>query len=390
MFIELHILQNFAPANLNRDDTGMPKDCTFGGYRRARISSQCFKRAVRVQFKDEKLLEPQFLAVRTKRVVGELARRLADRGRDDNESRVVAKFTIGGVNLEAGDDDTTQYLLFLSNQEIGSLANLCDEHWDQLSAAAEAMAADHSSSRSRPTKASRKKAVPGEVRKAVEKIFATGGQAVDLALFGRMLTDLPERNVPAASQVAHAISTNRMGMELDYYTAVDDLQPEDTTGAGMLGTVGFNSACFYRYSNVDFGQLTKNLQDDRELAVAGLKAFITASINAIPTGKQNSMAAHNPPSFVLAVIREAQLWNLANAFLKPVYPQGHEDLAMRSVRELDTYWGKLSKMYGENGILGKWAVSLDGNAIACLKDNMVDDVGTLTQSVLDLADGVCS
>ncbi len=390
MFVELHILQNFAPANLNRDDTGMPKDCVFGGHRRARISSQCFKRAVRVQFQTEELLEPQFQAVRTKRVVDELARRLVEQGRDDSEARTVARFTLGGVELETGDDDKTQYLLLLGKREIDSLANLCAEHWDQLSAAAEQMAADHSSSRSKPSKATRKNAVPKKVRNAIHDILATGGKAVDLALFGRMIADLPDRNVPAASQVAHAISTNRMSMELDYYTAVDDLLPEDTAGADMIGTVGFNSSCFYRYSNVDLGQLTKNLQGDRELAIAGLKAFITASINAIPTGKQNSMAAHNPPSFVLAVIREAQLWNLANAFLKPVYPQGNEDLAMRSIQELDTYWGKLSKMYGESAILGKWAVSLDGDAVVGLKGNMVDDVDTLTQSVLDLANGVRS
>ena len=47
MRIEIHVLQNFAPSNLNRDDTGSPKDAEFGGYRRARISSQCLKRAVR-------------------------------------------------------------------------------------------------------------------------------------------------------------------------------------------------------------------------------------------------------------------------------------------------------------------------------------------------------
>ena len=40
MFVELHLLQNFAPSCLNRDDTNSPKDCEFGGYRRARISSQ--------------------------------------------------------------------------------------------------------------------------------------------------------------------------------------------------------------------------------------------------------------------------------------------------------------------------------------------------------------
>ena len=36
MFIEIHTIQNFAPSNLNRDDTGSPKECEFGGHRRAR------------------------------------------------------------------------------------------------------------------------------------------------------------------------------------------------------------------------------------------------------------------------------------------------------------------------------------------------------------------
>ncbi len=390
MFVELHILQNFAPANLNRDDTGMPKDCQFGGHRRARISSQCFKRAVRVQFKKEQLLEPQFRAVRTKRVVEKLAKLLGAQGRDDSEARAVARAAIGGVELEAGDDDKTQYLLFLGDREICNLANLCDKYWPELSTAAGKIATILGQSKASDTRKKKVKAVvPKEVRNAVQKRL-DGGKAVDLALFGRMIADLSDKNVDAASQVAHAISTNRMSMELDYYTAVDDLLPEDTTGAGMIGTVGFNSSCFYRYSNVDLAQLTANLQSDEELAIVGLKAFITASINAIPTGKQNSMAAHNPPSFVLVVVREAQLWNLANAFLKPVsvYSQGSEDLAIRSIRALDTYWGKLSRMYGDGTILGKWAVSLEDDTVINLQDDMVDDVSTLTQRVLALAGGV--
>ncbi len=385
MFVELHVLQNFAPANLNRDDTGMPKDCEFGGYRRARISSQCFKRAVRVQFETGNLLEPEFRAVRTKRVVEELGRRLAARGKDAEEARTVARFAIGGVELEAGDDDKTQYLLFLGNQEVDNLARLCAEHWDRLTAAVGEMATGRGASRARSGKTSRRDAVPKEVRDATLAILDSGGKAVDLALFGRMLADLPGQNVVAASQVAHAISTNRMSMELDYYTAVDDLLPEDTAGADMIGTVGFNSACFYRYSNVDLAQLALNLQDDEELAIRGLKAFITASVNAIPSGKQNSMAAHNPPSFILAVARESQLWNLANAFLKPVYPRGEEDLATGSIRALDGYWGRLCRMYGNDGILGKWAVSLDDDGVVNLEDNLVDNVGLLTENVLTLA-----
>ena len=51
MKIEVHVLQNFAPSNLNRDDTNTPKTCDFGEVPRARLSSQCFKRAVREEFR---------------------------------------------------------------------------------------------------------------------------------------------------------------------------------------------------------------------------------------------------------------------------------------------------------------------------------------------------
>ena len=119
MFVELHMLQNFAPSNLNRDDTGMPKDCEFGGYRRARISSQCLKRAVRNEFQTGGLLEPQFLAARTARVVDEVARQLEGQGKDSEEARAVARSALGGIGVEVGDDYKTKVLLFLGGQEIG-------------------------------------------------------------------------------------------------------------------------------------------------------------------------------------------------------------------------------------------------------------------------------
>src|SRR5258706_15185622 len=76
MFIEIHTIQNFAPSNLNRDDTGSPKDCEFGGHRRARVSSQCWKRAVREYFSREDLIPQAQLAVRTKKLVGKLSEML--------------------------------------------------------------------------------------------------------------------------------------------------------------------------------------------------------------------------------------------------------------------------------------------------------------------------
>ena len=135
MFVELHMLQNFAPSNLNRDDTGLPKDCEFGGYRRARISSQCLKRAVRREFQTGDLLEPQFLAARTKRGVDEIAKKLEAQGKDFEEARAVVRSALGGIGVAVGDDYRTSVLLFLGDREIRRLTELCAEHWDQLAPA---------------------------------------------------------------------------------------------------------------------------------------------------------------------------------------------------------------------------------------------------------------
>ncbi|MGH2443827.1 MAG: type I-E CRISPR-associated protein Cas7/Cse4/CasC, partial [Chloroflexota bacterium] len=77
-------------------------------------------------------------------------------------------------------------------------------------------------------------------------------------------------------------------------------------------------------------------------------------VTAIPTGKQNSMAAHNPPSLVLAIVRSSPAQNLANAFANPVAPNREGDLVENSVRKLDEYRGSLAQAYGEEGILGAW------------------------------------
>ena len=209
-----------------------------------------------------------------------------------------------------------------------------------------------------------------------------GSRAADLALFGRMLADLPDKNRHAASQVAHALSTNKVSVEFDFYTAVDDLRPGDTQGSDMLGTVEFNSACFYRYANVDTAQLAENLKGDDELTHKTVEAFLRAAVTAIPTGKQNSMAAHNPPSFVLVVAREAGMWSLANAFVQPIRPTHEGDLIANSIKALDEYWGQLAGMYGSEQIKGKWLASLAPNGLVNLKDDKAANWDTVVANVL--------
>lgn len=150
-----------------------------------------------------------------------------------------------------------------------------------------------------------------------------------------MLADMPEKNQNAACQVAHAISTHAVEREFDFYTAVDQLKPEDTAGADMMGTVEFNSACFYRYALIDWEKLRENLQDDVTLAEKGLKAFLEGFIIAEPTGKQNSFAAHNPPEFVAISVRyKAAPRNLANAFEIPIRVKRDESITKESASKL--------------------------------------------------------
>ncbi|HEY8601689.1 MAG TPA: type I-E CRISPR-associated protein Cas7/Cse4/CasC [Thermomicrobiales bacterium] len=384
MLIELHLLQNFAPSNLNRDDTGSPKDCEFGGYRRARISSQCFKRAIRTAFKDERLLPEEHLAQRTKRVVEALTERLVARGKESGQARDVVARLLDGVNLKLAKEDKTEYLLFLGEAEIAGAVEVCLNHWDAL--VASVIPADTTGqTRGRGgAKRTGKSAGAGEEQAAIDAFDAllNGGKAADLALFGRMIANLPGRNITAACQVAHALSTNKVSAEFDYFTAIDDRKPDDTAGADMIGTVEFNSACFYRYANVNVEQLRENLRDDQVLAYQTVEAFLRASVTAIPTGKQNSMAAQNQPSFVMAVVREHGLWSLANAFVRPVRPNVEQDLVQRSIAEFDNYWQKLVTMYGERGLRGIWLATTEPEAVTHLANARVGGMDVLIDQVL--------
>ena len=336
LFIEFHLIQNFAPSNLNRDDTGAPKDALFGGHRRARVSSQCFKRAIRLKAQEMAVVPPEFQSVRTKKLKELLIERLAKLDRSDADSRIEAALSAVGIKLK--DDGKTEYLLFLGQGEIDGFAQLIHKHWDELG---EAPAASDKKS-----KKEAKASASDEFKKSARGLL-DGRKAVDVALFGRMLADLPVANQDAACQVAHALSTHRVEREFDYFTAVDDKGNEDETGAGMIGQVEFNSATFYRYALIDAKKLLANLRGDRELAHAAIEAFVQAIVRAIPTGKQNTFAAHNPPSFVGIVLRHASPFNLANAFEKPVWPMQNRELTALSVERLSEHDAKISAVYGD-------------------------------------------
>src|SRR5437870_5738533 len=121
MLIEFHFIQNHAPSNLNRDDTGSPKEAMFGGYMRARISSQCLKRSIRRSDLFEALLADH-LATRTRKIGERLEPKLSALGCDEPEiNAIVKKATLLGSGKPSEKGETRQ-TMFLADDEVQRLA----------------------------------------------------------------------------------------------------------------------------------------------------------------------------------------------------------------------------------------------------------------------------
>jgi len=362
MLIEIHMIQNHSPANLNRDDLGVPKTCIFGGVTRARISSQCLKRSIR--------RSPEFAAaldreggIRTRRLANVLAR-VAYAGDFDmtpekltnllqaqpveneeiNRLDAIASdaLQLGGVKAkskkksksdeenEGNGDDTSaeahsKMLLFLSTNTIGKMAKDLKD---------------------KPT-------AKGLAEK-FKKYIAENPAAPDIALNGRM-TEVAKKSVfsdlnftvEAALSAAHAISTHAVINEVDYFTAADDL-PGPDAGAAHVNETMFNSACFYKHFIIDFKQLKKNLRNDGELARKTVQCFLEAAAKANPSGKQHAFAAFNLPDGVLVEVKtkSATPVSYANAFADPVPERAERALIGESIARLGQYVHDIITGYG--------------------------------------------
>ncbi|MEV4135496.1 type I-E CRISPR-associated protein Cas7/Cse4/CasC [Dactylosporangium sp. NPDC049742] len=345
IFIDVHVLQTVPPSNLNRDDTGSPKTATYGGVRRARVSSQAWKRAVRLAFAD--LLDSSQLGERTKRVGESLAARIKalDPALTDDEASALAAgaFTASGLakaDKKKGEakDVESGYLLFLSRRQLDNLAG----------AALEA-------SRAGTT-----------LDKAKFKALANSEHSVDIAMFGRMVADMTDINVDAACQVAHAISVHAVDNEYDYFTAVDDRKQDVAeTGAGMIGTVEFNSSTLYRYATLNVDALHRNL-GDAAATRAAVEAFLTAFARSVPTGKQNTFAHRTLPDAILVQIRDTQPINLIGAFETPIRETNADGRVRLAAEALAKHTLDVERAYGEQPI-ATWVTQV-GERTAVLAD----------------------
>lgn len=362
-FIDFHVIQTVPPSNINRDDTGSPKTAVYGGVRRARVSSQAWKRAVRLDF--QRTLDSADLGLRTKRLAEVLVEAIAEQAPESTpEARLEVTrelFKAIGIKLtpskaKDGAADEAGYLVFLSSLQIEALAT----------AAAAALTS-------------------GEpIDKKAATALIKDQNSIDLALFGRMVAEVSNLNVDASAQVAHAISVHGVETEFDYFTAVDDRKAgdaEEDAGAGMIGTVEFASSTLYRYATVDARGLYANLGD----AVAtrrAVEAFARSFVRSLPTGKQNTFANRTLPDAVVVVVREDQPVNWVGAFESPVVGADDGGRVRASAAALAGYAADVEAAYGGKPIAG-WLVGV-GDKVAAL-----DAIGqrvTLDQAVAGLGE----
>ncbi len=316
LYIDIHVLQTVPPSCVNRDDTGSPKTARYGGVTRARVSSQAWKRAVRLMFHE--LLGKSQIGVRTKNIVGMVAREIDPELSEDARKRAIVLLSAAGLTIK-GEKKGTDTLFFMSLDQAKTLAQYADVINSNVVLDLAARLGQEKLSKKekekfekelKVLKTAEQNLLNEECKKALKTL-----PSVAMALFGRMVADAPSLNFDAACQVAHAISTHAVQNEFDYFTAVDDCAPEDNAGAGHLGTVEFNSATLYRYATVNACALEENLKADTPQAV---RAFVEAFVRSMPTGKQNTFANRTLPDAVVVMLREDQPVNLCGAFETPV------------------------------------------------------------------------
>ncbi|GCD99706.1 type I-E CRISPR-associated protein Cas7/Cse4/CasC [Embleya hyalina] len=323
LYIDIHILQTVPPANLNRDDQGNPKEAYFGGVRRARVSSQAWKRATRMQFASHQPEGEQ--GTRTKRIATELATRLARTGVDGEQAQRLATALLTPLGVKPGKKaGDTAYLLFYGHHQVENIVDLVADRATDLVALDDTDLVD-------------------AVKNLPVADTLRTGHPMDVALFGRMVADIPSLNVDAATQVAHALSTHAVELEFDYYTAVDDQNTAEETGAGMIGTVGFNSATLYRYATIGLHQLEDNL-GDTDAAIDATRLFVQDFARAVPSGHQNTFAHRTLPNLVAVAIRTDQPVNLVSAFEEPV--PGTDGIAADSAIRLADEYARVTQAWG--------------------------------------------
>ncbi|MGI8623037.1 MAG: type I-E CRISPR-associated protein Cas7/Cse4/CasC [Solirubrobacteraceae bacterium] len=351
---DVHVLHSLPAGNPNRDRFQRPKEQTFGGMRRARISSQSLKRATRERMREA--LEGEVLGIRTRNVASIVAEHIAAaEGRPPEWDETAIAAIAAAVTAEShlrpqssrepaeGDDaeESGEAIVFVSEAELAHVARAVLTHRDEVEL----------STRKETTTAK----LGANLKKQLVDPFPSALRPIEAALTGRFFASRPDATIEAAVQVMHTLGIHPLLSETDFFSAVEERPVAEHAGAAHTGDADFNASCHYKYARVDVPQIALNLDPDDPFAQldrarVAARAFVEAFIDAVPRAKQATMNAATPASFALIVRRRRGGWNLANAFVDAL--RSRSDLVADGVRRLDAHLGHLLDSTGDADLVG--------------------------------------
>jgi len=353
-FVNLHVLISHSPSCLNRDDMNMQKSAIFGGERRVRISSQSLKRAMRKS--DYYRQHFGETSIRTKRL-DDLTTVLIERLADRFEGALVKKTVALLAGKEPAVDVATEGDA-VAPWAVEEVAWFCEKVKNGLSQGLDEKALA--------------KALKNETE-AMRRALASG---IDIALLGRMATSglMSELGkIDGALAVAHVLTTHAVDADIDWFTAVDDLQE---LGSGHLDTQEFSSGVFYRYASLNLKQLQENLGDaprEKALEIAAHLLHMLATV--VPSAKQQSFAAHNLADLALVSFSDIPV-SLANAFEEPVRKTNQGGFRTPSIEALHKYWQQVHTGYGLDERCGEFALGQVEASTGITSKPTLDDLKT--------------
>jgi CRISPR system Cascade subunit CasC len=373
-FINFHVLISHSPSCLNRDDMNMQKSAVFGGVRRVRISSQSLKQAMRksdyyrqylgipsIRSRNLDLLKDEFLSQFKNEFDEEVIKEALEKfsrtksGDDGNSEQGEEEAeTMSAKKLAVAPWVKEEFKIICQIVKEVRKDGLTEEEKEK----AEQAEVKQKGKKKKSLDYFYDLAIGKKIEKNLENnrtaLKVALGTATDVAFSGRMATSGLMTSIDGALAVAHPLTTHTVDSDIDWFTAVDDLQE---LGSGHLDTQEFSSGVFYRYASLNIGQLQENLggaSREKVLEIAAHTLQMLATV--VPSAKQQSFAAHNLADLALVSFSDIPV-SLANAFEQPVVQRNASGYRGPSIAALLDYWQKVHAGYGLDERCGQFSLS---------------------------------
>ncbi|MBA4865992.1 type I-E CRISPR-associated protein Cas7/Cse4/CasC [Streptomyces sp. PSKA54] len=381
-YIDFHALQAIPASLLNRGEDNEPKTMLLGGAIRAMVSSQSWKRSLRLDL--EKELDEH--AARTRMLPLRVADALRDNGWPDDlaifaGAQITRSASREGLKTEPQQNGITSAMLLLPRDVLDEMVSLCEKHRGALEEAAAQRATEAAADK--PARGTKKKTSIPAVLPSREVATLIKRRTATINLFGRMLAEIPDAHVDGAVQIAPAFTVHKSDRQPDFFTAVEEWGDPDDSGSAHLQTAFFTTGVLYRYATVNLTELTDNLGGDHEQARRLLDLFADAFIMSLPQAKKTSTAPHTVPYLVHYAVRDRRPVSYAAAFEQPVKTTRDGGYTQPALTALSQHAAALNRLIGTRRLIAH------GHAtFATVHDKPVDNLGTHHTSFEELTDAL--